>query len=117
MSYGPSRVFAATMAAAAGSFTVSTSRAWTQVYLQVPTCASTTALDLYCSSDEGTTYYQVRIPVAATSTVLPWTFIVQASAMAGGAMVNIPGGLTHYKFIATDAAPAAALTFKLICGA
>jgi len=108
--------YAFTMGATSSSASVNLQRAfYDPIYLQIPTMASASALDVYGSID-GTNYYQLRKPVPNTTTVQSWTFTVAASAGANGGIVPIPGGLKYYKIIATDSAPTAALGFNIICG-
>lgn len=116
MGFGPSRVYTATMAAAGTTATFQNmGRAFDKIYLQVPTMVSAANLDIYVSADNGTTFYQLSKEVPNTTTVQCWSFTVNATAAANGRMVPIPGGMDAYKIVA-DSAPAAATTFKVICG-
>lgn len=114
MAYTPVRTFVKTMASADSVAVFDTAEPWQQVYLQVPTMASNTAIDIYAGADSSN-FYQVRQQVGNTTTVQAWSFVVAASAGANGAIVPIPGGFQFYKIKATDSAPTAATVFKLIC--
>lgn len=104
------------MAAAAGSASVSLGRGYSQMYLQVPSMASTTSLDLYVSPDGTQPYYQLRNwPNAATATIQIGTFIIAATCSSGGAVIPIPGGFQNYKVVATDSAPSGAQGFQVLC--
>jgi hypothetical protein len=103
------------MSAAVGSAAVNVFEGYDRAYLQVPTFASATDLDVYASADGGTTYYQLRhMAIASASSQTP-TFIVASSAMANGAMVPIPPGFANYRFKATDSNPSGAIAFTLLC--
>jgi hypothetical protein len=115
MGHGVFRVYTATMAAAATTATFDLGRSFRQVYLQIPTFASISALDLYAAASAAGTYYQVGKPLVSTTTVESWTFSVAATATSGGRMLPIPGGLQYFQVKATDSAPAGAMTFKAIC--
>ncbi len=101
-----------TMASAVVSASGDLQRTYQRVYLQIPTMASVTALDLYASVD-GSSYYQIRKEVVNTASVQATSFVVPSSAAANGALMPVPGGFQYYKIIATDSAPTAATTFKL----
>jgi hypothetical protein len=90
-------------------------RAFSKVYLQIPTMASNSAFDVYASTD-ATSFYQVRKEIPNTTTAQAWTFTIGASAAANGSIVPMPGGFRFYKIVATDSAPTAATTFKMIGG-
>jgi hypothetical protein len=115
MGHGLFKAYSFTMGAAAGSASIDVSRAFSKVYLQVPTFASTTALDVYASPDGIQTYYQLSKEVPNTTTVQAWSFTIAASAMAGGRLVPLPAGVRFYKIIAADSAPAGALGFQMLC--
>ena len=112
---GFSKGYAVTMASATGSAVVSTGDGFQRVYLQIATCASVSAIDVYGSSDGGVTHYQLRhMAVASASSQSP-TFIVASSAMANGAMVPIPAGFSSYKITCTDSNPSMSLGLSLLC--
>lgn len=115
MGHGVFRTYSFTMAATAGSASVNLGRSFDKVYLQVPTMASATGLDIYASPDGSQTYYQLGKEVPNTTTVQSWSFTVAASAAANGRLVPIPAGLQFYKIISSDSAPTAALGFQVLC--
>lgn len=111
---GFTKGFAFTMPAAAGSAVVSLTEGYAKAYIQLSTFASSTSLDVYGSSDGGTTYYQIHnMAVPGAPTAMP-TFVVAATCMVNGGLVPVPSGFLNYKFIATDSAPSAALGFTLL---
>lgn len=116
MGHGLFKSYSFTMGAAIGSATVNLGRGYPKVYLQVPTFASTTGIDIYASPDGTQTYYQIRKEVPVTTTVQSWSFSVAASAMANGGLSPIPPGFQYYKIVATDSAPSGALSFQVYCG-
>ena len=92
------------------------------VYLEVPTMASGTAIDVYVASDVMPTdpvvqpaFKQLMLKVPATATAQFNTYIVAASLSANGSTVPLVGGFRYYKLKATDSAPTAATTFKIVC--
>ena len=113
MGYGYPRILTATMAAAGTTAVFDCGGAFAKVYLQVPSFSSSTALDVK-GAVSGTTFYQIRRETGNTATAGA-TFIVAATAMANGGIVPLPAGFPYYQIVATDSAPAAALTFKIIC--
>jgi hypothetical protein len=115
LNLGFSKGYAVTMASATGSAVIAVGEGFQRVYLQIATCASVSALDVYGSSDLGTTYYQLRhMAIASASSQTP-TFIVASSAMVNGAMVPVPPGFTHYKIKCTDSNPSMSLGLSLLC--
>lgn len=111
---GFTKGYAFTMAAAAGSGVVSLTEGYSRAYLQISTLSSQSAMDVYASTDGGTTYYQLRhMAVASASSQSP-SFIIAATAMVNGSLTPVPAGFLNYKFIATDSAPSAALGFTLL---
>lgn len=114
VNHGFSKGYAVTMPSATGSATFNVLEGFQRAYLQIATCASVSALDVYGSSDGGTTYYQLRhMAVASASSQTP-TFIVASSAMANGAMVPIPPGFQYYSVKCTDSNPSMALAFSIL---
>jgi hypothetical protein len=115
MGHGLHQVFVKTMASADSVISGwDLGRAFSKVYLQIPTMSSNSALDVYASVD-GSSFYQIRKEAVSTSTVQAHSYIVAASAAANGGIVPLPGGFRYYKIQATDSAPTAATTFKIIC--
>jgi hypothetical protein len=114
MSLGVIKPTLLTLSAAVGSASVTMARAYDRVYLQVPTMASSSALDVYVSAD-GSSYYQFRKEAPNTSTVQNHSFIVAASCLANGSVVPLPGGFKGYKLVATDSNPTAAGSFYIVC--
>jgi hypothetical protein len=115
MGHGVFRAYSFTMAAQAGSASVNLGRSFQRVYLQIPSMASTTGLDVYASPDGTQTYYQIGKEVPNTTTVQSWSFTVAASAAANGRLVQIPAGLQFYKIVASDSAPSGAQGFQVLC--
>lgn len=115
MGHGLSKAYSFTMSAAVGSASVLLGRSFAKVYLQIPTMASASALDVYASPDGTQTYYQLRHSPIASTTTQTWSYTIAQSAPVNGALVPIPGGFQAYKIVA-ESIPAAALGFQVICG-
>lgn len=116
MGHGLFKAYSFTMGAGSTTASVDLGRAFSKVYLQIPTFASTTALDIYASPDGTQTYYQVGKEIPNTTTVQSWSFTVAASAGANGRLVPIPPGFQRYRVVAADSAPSAAHGFQVLCG-
>jgi hypothetical protein len=112
MSYGSRNFVPMAMSAGVASASGDLQRTYQRVYLQIPTMASVTALDLYASLD-GSSYYQIRKEIVNTASVQATSFVVPSSATVNGSLMPVPGGFQYYKILATDSAPAAVTTFKL----
>lgn len=111
---GFSKGYPFTMAAGAGSGSVNVVEGFERAYLQISTCSSGSAIDVYASSDQGVTYYQLRhMAIASASSQSP-TFIIANTCMVNGAMVPVPAGFQYYNFKCTDSNPSAALAFSLL---
>lgn len=115
MGHGVFRAYSFTMAAAGTTAVVDLGRAFSRVYLQVPSMTSSANLDLYASPDGTQGYYQLGKEIPNTTTVQSWSFTVAASAAANGRLVPIPAGFQCYRVLA-DSAPAGAQKFMLLCG-
>ncbi len=115
MGHGAISVFTKSMVSANSLVTFDLQRAWTKVYVQVPTFASTTALDLYLAATSSSTFYQLGKDIPNTTTVQAWSFTIAASTTANGRMVPIPGGFQYFRIFTADSAPTAAVDFKVIC--
>lgn len=92
--------------------------AYDALWLQVPTMASATNLDIYVATASNATYYQLRQAPIVTGSTQNISFSIAASCTAGGALVPIVnnGSFQFFRVKATDSAPTAAVDFKVICG-
>ena len=115
MGHGLHKIYASTMAASSTtSSEVNLGRSYQNVYLMIPTMASTTnGLSIYASDASGGSFYQVLQPSINSATVTTNPYVINSAASQ--VMVPIPAGFQFIKVVAA-AAPAVATTFKIICG-
>lgn len=114
MSYGQMNVVIATMASADSVAQFDLKSYYRKVYLEIPTMASNSALQVLATNNPNDGFKQVMAAQVNTSTVSLNSFVIGATAAANGAIVPLPAGFRHYKIKATDSAPTAATEFKII---
>lgn len=115
MGFGLYKQISVTYATGAVSFTVNLTRPWRNVYLECATNSSGSAMDVYAANAAAGTYKQIRMPAANTASSQSPSFIIAATAMAGGAMVPIPAGFQYYKVLMTDSALTVSTAYIFHC--
>lgn len=114
MSHGLCKVYTSTMASAASqSSEINLGRAYRNVYLKIPTMASSTdGMRIYASDVSGGTYLPVMQASLNSSTVTTNPYVIASAASQ--VIVPVPAGLQFLK-VQVAAAPAAIVVFTVIC--
>lgn len=114
MAYGVVKVYVATMTSGAtlSSAIDLSPRAWSKIYLQVPTMASG-SLFLQASPSATGTFSRVMQEKPNTSTVTINTFTIDSAATQR--LHPLPGGLQFIKIENSSGATDVVTTFNIIC--
>jgi hypothetical protein len=109
-------VFSAQIASGASTSTgINLARGWPNIAVQVSTMSTATVVNLYNSTDSGSTYYQVMTPVVNTTTVGVNALSIATGVATGGGLVQLPVyGLSYIQF-RTTAVVSGGVNFKIIC--
>lgn len=99
-------VFTKTITSGNSLATFDLGQSWLYTYAVIPTMTSQSATEVWASTDGGTTFYQVRQPVAQTTTAQMNSYVIAATCAAGGSIVPIPS----FRFIRLRMADSAATT-------
>lgn len=113
MSYGPYRVYTASMASG-GTLTgeVNVGRVFENIYLMIPTMTSNTQLYIQASDVTGGTYRRIWQPVINSSTVGTNLFAVPSAVTNG--MIPLPNGFQYMK-VESTATVDGGVTFQIFC--
>jgi hypothetical protein len=113
MSYGPRSVFALNCASNVTlTSALDLGRAWTNVYLEVPTMTSGCNIYVQAAASATGTFHRVyQRANSGTAQVNA----VQIPSSVTQAMVDIPGGFQHLKVELSTAMTATSVNFKVHC--
>lgn len=115
MGHGVVSVFSASIASGATTSSgINLARGWNNINVEVSTMSTAAVLNVFHSTDNGSTYYQVFNPQANTSTVANNALSIATGVGAGGGVVPLPSGLKYVQF-RTTAVVSGGVNFKVIC--
>ncbi len=99
---------------AATSTGISLQRAWAQIGVAVSTMSTSAAIALQMSTDGGTTFFPVFVPVPNTSSVQANAFSIASGVGISSGFVPLPCAIPHIRFVTTGVV-SGGVSFKIVC--
>lgn len=113
MGYGPRAVYTVNLASNTTlTSALDISRAWRNVYLEIPTMTSGCDIYLQAADSATGTFRRVYSKVNSATVANPW-YILSSITQC---LVDVPAGLRHLKVEITTAMTATSVNFKVHCG-